>query len=59
MKGDTLKEDNRTEILNFRVTKTEKELIEMYASTNKAHTHNHLVINSLNFKTEATYYFGW
>lgn len=28
-----MKEDNRTEILNFRVTKTEKELIEMYAST--------------------------
>lgn len=26
-------DNNRTEILNFRVTKTEKELIEMYAST--------------------------
>ena len=51
--------DKRTEILNFRVTKMEKELIEMYASTDEAHTHNHLVINSLNFKTEATYYFGW
>mgnify|MGYP007085173810 CR=1 FL=1 len=29
----------------------EKELIEMYASTNKTHTHNHLKIDSANFKS--------
>lgn len=44
-------DNKRTEILNFRVTKTEKELIEMYASINKAHTHNHLAIESANFKS--------